>query len=103
MGECVHVRRPGEFNETGFRVLDKVIEVAHRKGIRVIIPFVDQAKWWGGIGEYAAFRVQDAADLNELLETIRAELGPDRAARLDKQAPAMAPEGLLAPDFFLAT
>jgi mannan endo-1,4-beta-mannosidase len=60
MGECVHVRRPGEFNEAGFRVLDKVIEVAHRKGIRVIIPLVDQAKWWGGIGEYAAFRGKPA-------------------------------------------
>jgi hypothetical protein len=50
------VRGPGEFNEEGFRALDKVIEVARRKGIRVMIPFVDQAKWWGGIGEYAAFR-----------------------------------------------
>ena len=60
MGECVHVRRPGEFNEEGFRALDKVIEVAGRKGIRVIIPFVDQAKWWGGIGEYAAFRGKPA-------------------------------------------
>jgi hypothetical protein len=60
MGECVHVRRPGEFNEEGFRALDKVIEVARRKGIRVIIPFVDQAKWWGGIGEYAAFRGKPA-------------------------------------------
>lgn len=60
MGECVHVRRPGEFNEEGFRALDKVIEVARRKGIRVIIPFVDQAKWWGGVGEYAAFRGKPA-------------------------------------------
>src|SRR3954465_15702190 len=60
MGECVHVRRPGVFNEEGFRALDKVIEVAHRKGIRVIIPFVDQAKWWGGIGEYAACRGKSA-------------------------------------------
>ena len=60
MGDCVHVRRPGEFNEEGFRALDKVIEVARRKGIRVIIPFVDQAKWWGGIGEYAAFRGKPA-------------------------------------------
>ncbi len=60
MGECVHVRRPGEFNEEGFRALDKVIDVARRKGIRVIIPFVDQAKWWGGIGEYAAFRGKPA-------------------------------------------
>jgi mannan endo-1,4-beta-mannosidase len=60
MGDVVHVKRPGEFNEEGFRALDKVIEVAKRKGIRVIIPFVDQAKWWGGIGEYAAFRGKPA-------------------------------------------
>ena len=60
MGDFVHVRRPGEFNEEGFRALDKVIEVARRKGIWVIIPFVDQAKWWGGIGEYAAFRGKPA-------------------------------------------
>lgn len=60
MGDFVHVRRPGEFNEEGFRALDKVIEVARRKGIRVIIPFVDQAKWWGGIGEYASFRGKSA-------------------------------------------
>src|SRR5436305_1095352 len=33
MGDCVHVRRPGEFNEEGFSVLDRVIEVARRKGI----------------------------------------------------------------------
>jgi mannan endo-1,4-beta-mannosidase len=42
--------------------LDKVIEVARRKGVRVIIPFVDQAQWWGGIGEYAAFRGKSADD-----------------------------------------
>jgi mannan endo-1,4-beta-mannosidase len=60
MGHVVDVERPGEFNEEGFRTLDKVIEIARRKKIRVIIPFVDQAKWWGGIGEYAAFRGKPA-------------------------------------------
>lgn len=62
MGEMVHVRKLGEFNEEAFRVLDKVVEVARRKGLRVIIPFVDQAKWWGGIGEYAAFRNKQPDD-----------------------------------------
>jgi hypothetical protein len=62
MGDYVHVRKPGEFNEEGFRALDKVVEIARRKGIRVIIPFVDQAKWWGGIGEYAAFRGREPKD-----------------------------------------
>jgi mannan endo-1,4-beta-mannosidase len=60
MGDRVHVRAPGEFNEEGFRALDKVIEIARRKGIRVMIPFVDQHKWWGGIAEYAAFRGKPA-------------------------------------------
>jgi mannan endo-1,4-beta-mannosidase len=60
MGDFVHVRAPGEFNEEGFRAIDKLIEVARRKKIRVILPLVDQHKWWGGIGEYAAFRGKSA-------------------------------------------
>jgi hypothetical protein len=62
MGKTVHVLGPGEFNEEGFRALDKLIEIAGRKGIRVIIPLVDQHKWWGGIGEYAAFRGKKAEE-----------------------------------------
>jgi len=34
-----HVRKPGEFNEDAFRALDKVLEVANRVGVRVIIPW----------------------------------------------------------------
>jgi hypothetical protein len=60
MGDYVHVRGPGEFNEEGFRALDKLLDVARRKRIRVIIPLVDQHTWWGGIGEYAAFRGKPA-------------------------------------------
>ena len=33
-----HVKRPGEFNEEAFRALDRVLEVAGRVGVRVIIP-----------------------------------------------------------------
>jgi hypothetical protein len=62
MGEHVHVLAPGKFNDEGFRALDKLIEIAGRKRIRVIIPLVDQYKWWGGIGEYAAFRGKKADD-----------------------------------------
>ncbi len=60
MGQTVHVLAPGEFNEEGFRALDKVLQVAGQKGIRVIIPLVDQWKWMGGIGQYAAFRGKPA-------------------------------------------
>jgi hypothetical protein len=51
-----HVLGPGKFNEDAFRALDKVLEVANETGVRVIIPFVDNWVWWGGIQEYAAFR-----------------------------------------------
>lgn len=51
-----HVLAPGTFNEEGFRVLDEVLQTANQKGVRVIIPFVDNWSWWGGITEYAGFR-----------------------------------------------
>src|SRR4051812_38113768 len=48
MGEFVYVRGPGDFNEEAFRTLDLAIEVARRKGVRIIIPLVDNWKWQGG-------------------------------------------------------
>jgi len=51
-----HVLGPGVFNEEAFRALDKVLQVANETGVRVIIPFVDNWVWWGGIAEYAGFR-----------------------------------------------
>jgi hypothetical protein len=51
-----HVEGPGRFNEEAFRALDKVLQIANEVGVRVIIPFVDNWKWWGGPAEYAAFR-----------------------------------------------
>jgi hypothetical protein len=57
-----HVKRPGEFNEEAFRALDKVLEVANRVGVRVVIPFVDNWKWWGGIEQYADYRGKPASD-----------------------------------------
>jgi endo-1,4-beta-mannosidase len=54
-----HVLGPGEFNEEVFQALDKVLQIANEKGIRVIIPFVNNWIWWGGIAEYAAFRGKD--------------------------------------------
>ena len=57
-----HVKKPGEFNEEAFRALDKVMEIANRVGIRVIIPLVDNWKWWGGAEQYAQYRDKSAAD-----------------------------------------
>lgn len=56
MGDHVYVRGPGDFNEEAFRSLDLALEAANRHGVRLLIPLVDNWKWQGGIGEYAAFR-----------------------------------------------
>jgi endo-1,4-beta-mannosidase len=39
-----------------------VLAIANQKGIRVIIPFIDNWKWWGGIPAMAAFRDKQAGD-----------------------------------------
>jgi mannan endo-1,4-beta-mannosidase len=51
-----HVLGPGQFSEDGFRAMDAVLDLAHRHGVRLIIPLVDNWSWWGGVAEYAAFR-----------------------------------------------
>ena len=51
-----HVLGPGQFNEEVFRTLDLVLQIANEQGVRVIVPFVDNWSWWGGIAEYAGFR-----------------------------------------------
>lgn len=57
-----HITAPGQFSEETFRSLDCVLAVANQKGIRIIIPFVDNWKWWGGIPALAAFRGKTTAD-----------------------------------------
>lgn len=57
-----HVEAPGVFNEEAFRTLDSVLLIANEVGIRLIIPFVDNWRWWGGRGEYAAFRGKSKDD-----------------------------------------
>jgi mannan endo-1,4-beta-mannosidase len=51
-----HVEAPGRFNERAFQTLDTVMAIANEVGVRVIVPFVDNWPWWGGIREYAGFR-----------------------------------------------
>ena len=55
-GMIRHVMGPNQFNEQAFVALDRALALANEYGIRLIIPFVDQYEWWGGIGEYANFR-----------------------------------------------
>lgn len=51
-----YVLGPGQFNETAFQALDRVLAWANQTGVRIIIPFVDNWSWMGGIAEYAGFR-----------------------------------------------
>jgi mannan endo-1,4-beta-mannosidase len=51
-----HILAPGQLNEPAMVVLDQVLATASRRGVRLIIPFIDQNSWWGGIEEFAAWR-----------------------------------------------
>ncbi len=55
-----YVLGPGQFNEEAFQALDLALAVANEVGVRIIIPFVDNWSWMGGIAEYAGFRGQPA-------------------------------------------
>jgi hypothetical protein len=77
-----HVLGPGRFNEEGFRTLDQVLQVANQTGVRLVIPFVDNWAWWGGIQEYAGFRGKPKAGfwtdpqvIADFKETIRFIIG----------------------------
>ncbi|MFO1514348.1 MAG: hypothetical protein U1F83_15805 [Verrucomicrobiota bacterium] len=51
-----HILAPDKLNEEAMVVLDEVLASANRHNVRLIIPFVDFASWWGGITELAAWR-----------------------------------------------
>lgn len=57
-----HITAPGRFNEEAFKSLDCVLAIANQKGIRIIIPFIDNWKWWGGIPALSAFRGKTMSD-----------------------------------------
>ena len=72
-----HVTAPGTFSEELFVALDHAIAAAEANRVRLIIPFVDQWTWWGGIEDYAAFRDlppesfwTDEQVLDDFLETV---------------------------------
>jgi hypothetical protein len=51
-----HILAPDKLNEEAMIALDEVLASANRHDVRLIIPFVDFASWWGGITELAAWR-----------------------------------------------
>jgi len=57
-----HLLARDQFNEEAMVVLDGVLESANRHGVRLIIPFIDYASWWGGITEFSAWRGKSKAE-----------------------------------------
>jgi hypothetical protein len=52
-----YVQGPGRFNEESFKVVDRLLALAHRYGIRVMFDFTaEYGDYLGGIGTYAAHR-----------------------------------------------
>jgi hypothetical protein len=59
-GAPVYIEGPGRYNEAAFRTFDKVLQIANKKGIRLILPVIASQTFWGwrGVDEFAAFRGQ---------------------------------------------
>jgi len=51
-----HILGTAALNEEAMRMFDQVLATANRRGVRLIIPFIDQSSWWGGIEEFAGYR-----------------------------------------------
>jgi hypothetical protein len=70
-----HVIGPAKFNDEAYKSLDMALAIANQKGIRIIFPFIDNWKWWGGVEACAAFRGKKWADFwtdPELFEDYKA-------------------------------
>ncbi len=48
-----HVKAPGLYDEELLRDFDSLVALCGKHGVRLIIPFIDEWEWWGGIGEFA--------------------------------------------------
>ena len=58
-----YVLGPGKFNEAAFKVLDNLLALANRYGVRVILDFTaDSGDYLGGIGTYAEWRGKKRAE-----------------------------------------
>jgi mannan endo-1,4-beta-mannosidase len=57
-----HILKPDQLDEQAMMVLDRLFETANRRGVRLIIPFIDHNNWWGGIEEFAGFRGKSKND-----------------------------------------
>lgn len=49
-----HIKGIGQYDEALFQSFDKILELANKHGVYVIIPFIDEWQWFGGVAEFAA-------------------------------------------------
>ena len=55
-GKSKAVQGSRSYSETQFVQLDRALDYASTHGIRVIIPFIDNWWWYGGVADFAAYR-----------------------------------------------
>lgn len=51
-----HVYSPGHYDEDLMRDYDNMIALCRKYRVRLIIPFIDEWEWFGGIDEFSRFR-----------------------------------------------
>lgn len=52
-GTYTHIQGVRQYNERLFRDLDRLLVQARKYNVRVIIPFIDNWEWWGGVSQFA--------------------------------------------------
>ena len=57
-----HIYGPGQFDEELFKDIDKVIELAGKYNVRLVIPFIDYWDWFGGFKHFAALSGKSAEE-----------------------------------------
>lgn len=60
-GTYTHVQGKGQYNERLFQDLDRLLVLARKHDVRVIMPFIDNWDWWGGVAQFAGLYGQPFA------------------------------------------
>jgi len=56
VGSTKAIQGIGSWGQTQLVHLDRALQLANKHGVRLIIPFIDNWSWFGGVAEFAAFR-----------------------------------------------
>lgn len=72
-----YVIEPRKFDESSFKTMDTMLAIANKKGVRLIIPIVNNWQWMGGRPQYADFRGKKEDDFwsdSLLIEDLKATI-----------------------------